>query len=187
MQMKRSASWPNDYSIVDRLDPANWITQSISGGFQMTVPANRSATVSARFSVKDLVAKADVFLQVWPVYSLRNKERAHVGFELELLGSHSPDPTHLDPSCPKCSRLRSALYDVACHLAHEANLNSQGPLFCTVTSPSSIVCLQRYNNRAFVQISMEIQTCSDRSISPSDIGVINELRTRIRETGIQEP
>jgi hypothetical protein len=153
----------------------------------MAVPPNRSASTSARLSVKDLLAKADVLLQVWPVYSVRNKERVHVGFELELLGSHSLDPAHLDPGCPMCSRLRSELNVVAGYFAHKVNVNGEGPLLSTVTSPSSLVCLQRYNNRSFVRVAIEIVTCSERTVSASDIGVINELRSRMRETGIHEP
>lgn len=153
----------------------------------MTVPANRNSSISARFSVKDLVAKADVLLQVWPVYSVRNKERVHVGFEFELLGSHSLDPTHLDPGCPMCSRLRSELAVVAAYFAPKVNLDGQSPLLSRVTSPSSLVCLQRYNNRSFVRVAIEIQTCGERTVSASDIGVINELRSRMRETGIHEP
>lgn len=153
----------------------------------MTVSAGESATTSPRFSFKDLIATSNVLLQVWPVYSFRNKERVHVGFELELLGSHSLDPSHLDPRCPECSRLRADLYGIAGYFAREAHLNDHGTLSCTVTSPSSIVCLQRYNNRAFVRISLEIQTRSDLSLGPSDIAMISDLRTRMRQVGIQEP
>ena len=153
----------------------------------MVAPANGSVSNSARFSVKDLVAKADVLLQVWPVYSVRNRERVHVGFELELLGSHSLDPTHLDPGCPMCSHLRSELTVVAGYFAHKVNPDGQGSLLSTVTSPSSLVCLQRYNNRSFVRVALEIQTCSEHTLSASDIGLINELRSRMRETGIHEP
>ncbi len=153
----------------------------------MTVSTERgSASGSARFDFNELVTKSDVLLQTWPVYSLRNKERVQVGFELELLGSHSVDPGHLDPGCPECCRLRAALYGVAGHFAHEANLNGQGPLFCTVTSPSSIVCLQRYNNRAFVRVSMELHARSDVALGPSEIARINELRARMRDRGIRE-
>src|SRR5512143_960243 len=100
----------------------------------MTVSAKRSANHSARFNLSELVTTSDVLLQVWPVYSVRNRERVQVGFELELLGSHSLDPSHLDPGCPKCSRLRAALYGVAGYFAREAHLNEHGPLSCTVTN-----------------------------------------------------
>lgn len=153
----------------------------------MSVSAKRSANRSARFNLTEMVKRSDVLLQVWPVYSVRNKERVQVGFELELLGSHSLDPSHLDPSCPECSELRATLYGVAGHFAREAKLNGQGPLLCTVTRPSSIVCLQRYNNRAFVRISIEINARSDMSLGPSDIAVINDLRSRMRDHGIHEP
>ena len=153
----------------------------------MTVCAKRSAVDSARFNLNAVVRTSDVLLQVWPVYSVRNRERVQVGFELELLGSHSLDPSHLDPCCPKCCRLRAALYGVAGYFAREAHLNEHGPLSCTVTNPSSIVCLQRYNNRAFVRISLEIQTRSDLSLGPPDIATINQVRARMREAGIREP
>ena len=153
----------------------------------MTVSAERSANPRAGFDLNELVKRADVLLQVWPVYSVRNKERVQVGFELELLGSHSVDPGHLSPACSECSRLRAALYGVAGHFAREANLNGHGPLFCTVTSPSSIVCLQRYNNRAFVRVSMEIHTRSDLALGSAEIARINELRARMRDRGIHEP
>ncbi len=153
----------------------------------MIVSAKRSANDSARLNLSELVTTSDVLLQVWPVYSVRNRERVQVGFELELLGSHSLDPSHLDPGCPKCSQLRAALYGVAGYFAREAHLNDHSPLSCTVTSPSSIACLQRYNNRAFVRISIELQMRSDLSLGPSDVAMINQLRVRMRDAGIHEP
>src|SRR4029453_4338228 len=84
-------------------------------------------------ALTEFVKRYDVFLQVWPVYSLYNHERSQAGLELELFCSHTSDPSHLDPNCSECRRARSALYFIAEYFTHEFNSNGSLPLFCTIS------------------------------------------------------
>jgi hypothetical protein len=46
---------------------------------------------------------------VWPVYLPMSGKRRQIGFEVELVGSHSPDSHRLDRGCRACNRVRLKL------------------------------------------------------------------------------
>lgn len=92
----------------------------------------------------------------------------------------------MDPNFSKCRRVRFALYFMAEYFTHEFNSNGSLPLFCTISRPSSIVCLQRYGHRPAVNIKIEIRTSTTRSPNSQDLARVNLLRGRLEEIGIRE-
>ena len=42
----------------------------------------------------------NAFLHVWQAHVPNNGTGHESTVEVELIGSHTPDPSHLDPSCP---------------------------------------------------------------------------------------
>jgi len=96
-----------------------------------------------------------VFWHLWPQQAVVDDERRQVGFELELMGSHSPDAGHLDPECIKCSGLRSALVSVAEQLADKI-LSEFGDSVTAEVDPhaASIICLPSLAYRACITVSV---------------------------------
>ncbi len=58
------------------------------------------ATPALNSQVQSLVAEYSVFWQFWPQFEQIHGERRLVGFELELIGSHTSDLNHLETLCP---------------------------------------------------------------------------------------
>jgi hypothetical protein len=144
--------------------------------------------VSARtyISFQDSVAEYEILLKVWPLYSVHDKDRIQVGFEFELMGSHSHDSRHLDPRCRRCCHVRSVLRDIAEHFTKQLNSYRNPDLFCDVSHPRSVVCLPRYGNRPFVNVVISIRCSTERSLGECDISMLNDLKGQLGELGIRE-
>lgn len=148
------------------------------------VPA--SIPSSAAEGLKALVSRYAISLHIWPSYSSLHNERVQVGFELELMGSHCLDPTHIDPGCPNCHLVRDVLGRIAESLLCSISTNGDPPLFCEITHPNSIVCLPRSGNRPVVTLSLNIQSPRQQGVTPQDVARVNELKHRLSELGIRE-
>ena len=55
----------------------------------------------------------EAFYEVRPRYDCSKGERIQTGFEIELIGSHSEEDGHLDPSCQACHKVQNQLVAVA--------------------------------------------------------------------------
>ena len=51
------------------------------------------------------VTEYGIFWELWPQFVGTGSERQSVGLEVELIGSHTMDANHLDPTCPMCRRV----------------------------------------------------------------------------------
>ena len=71
------------------------------------------ATPALNSRVQSLVTEYGVFWQFWPQFEQTHGERRLVGFEVELIGSHTSDLNHVDPACPTCRHVRSVLLAIA--------------------------------------------------------------------------
>ncbi len=127
-----------------------------------------------------------VFWHVWPYRTVIDREVRQIGFELELMGSHCLDPNHLDPGCPQCRRIRSALIAVAEHLTNDVFPNIQESLTYDIDSHStSVVC---WANRACATVSIIVmhRHAFDRAIDVSDTLVLGTIKQSMAELGIAE-
>src|SRR6266567_4642802 len=150
---------------------------------------NMLASVEVTSTLKRLIEKYNIALQVWPRYTFDEGQRYQVGFEVELIGSHSLDPNHVYPSCTKCCRTRAALLLIAELVVEPAMALKECPLPCEIYShPTSILWWPRYGNRSAVNISIKIGFVSDPEarVGKRELGVLNEVRHRLAELGARE-
>ncbi len=127
-----------------------------------------------------------VFWHMWPYRTVIDREVRQIGFELELIGSHCVDPNHLNPGCPQCRRVRSALLVVAEHLANHVFPNLQESLTYDIDPhPTSVVYSA---NRACVTVSIIVMRrhAFDRPIDVSDNFVPGSVKQSMAELGIAE-
>jgi hypothetical protein len=88
--------------------------------------------------VQSAIAKYGVFWQLWPQFDSTGGERRQVGFEVELIGFHTPDLNHVDPACPMCHHVRSVLLGVA-DLLLEKGVFSRDSLTYDIDSHSNSI------------------------------------------------
>jgi hypothetical protein len=115
------------------------------------------ASLSLGSPTHSVVDEYGIFWQLWPQSEQAGGERRVVALEVELIGAHAADLNHVDPACPKCHRVRSALLKVADCMLREAFLRRDG-LRCEVDPHSnSILCLPALGNRSAVWVTICIR------------------------------
>ncbi len=115
------------------------------------------STVATESKFNGLLSNYDVFWHLWPQRAVIDREVRQVGFELELMGSHSLDPSHLDPGCPQCRRVRSVLLAVAEYLADQLLPNLLESVTYDIDPHSTcVVCPAGLANRPCVIVSVVV-------------------------------
>ncbi len=147
------------------------------------------ATATMRLKLNGAFSDCAVFWHVWPHRAVVDREVRQVGFELELMASHSPDPAHLDPGCPQCHRVRSALLAVAEHCADQLFPNLPEPVTCDIDPHSaSVVCPAGLGNRACVTVSVVVthRKALARGTNVPENFALDGVRRFMAELGIAE-
>ena len=126
-----------------------------------------------------------VCCKVWPEYVVFEGGLRQVGFELELLGSHSADAGHLDPSCPLCRRVRSTLLAVAVDFVP----SSIKSVRCEIdTHSDSITYDPGLGNRPFVTVSIRIlhERNFDQPVDASETTCLKRIKEHLAKFGVRE-
>jgi hypothetical protein len=126
--------------------------------------------------------------QLWPQYAVLHGERRQIGFELELIGSHTLDPNHLDPGCSQCHRVRSILLAIADNLAHEVFRNDDSVTYDIDPHSASITCLPGLANRPCVTVSVIVTDNRAFEHATGGLGdvVVSNAREYLAELGIPQ-
>ncbi|HWR16071.1 MAG TPA: hypothetical protein VN577_14685 [Terriglobales bacterium] len=140
-------------------------------------------------NLKELAEEYGVRIQVWPRYVSVNGERRQDGFDLELLGSHTIDPTHLDPSCTLCQRAAVALLRIAQQVTCDQDHPTQSGVRVEICPHEmSLVCSPRLENRPLVIVTINIFRRSEHieHANEHELDVLNTLKKRLAELSIHE-
>jgi len=126
-----------------------------------------------------------VFCELWPQFLGRGGELQKVGLEVELIGSHTPEITHMNPACQMCSRVRTLLLAVARHIITGMTSDSR-PITCSVDShTNSILCLPARGNRSFVWVSINI-FWSEKARSSLEADMLCDIKDSLSKLGIRQ-
>jgi len=133
----------------------------------------------------ELVRRYHISYEVWPEYVVASGGLQKVGFEVELSGSHSPDSSHLDPTCTRCKQVRAALLAIAVcvvpspgnSVSYEIDAHSQ-----------SIMATPRLGNRPFVTVRVRIFHTQrlDHSIDACEADCLKQIRAHLDEFDVCE-
>ena len=135
--------------------------------------------------VQSLVTKYGVFWQFWPQFEQAHGERLLVGFEVELIGSHTSDLNHVDPACPSCRHVRSVLLVIADLMPGELSLSRNSLTYNIDSHSNSIICLPALGNRSAVWVS--IYVFLNRANGQSfETDLLNEVKTFLNRWGIHQ-
>ena len=133
------------------------------------------------------VRLADAFLHVWQAHLPNTGTGRESAVEVELIGSHTSDPSHLDPSCPACRRLRSELQSIAQEAVQRvASAVSAGITFDVYADPASIVCSPGDGQRPCVTVSIYVGIRSDNSAQNGFPAAVGQIRQALGALGIRE-
>ena len=142
-----------------------------------------SAVVIA--DLQSAVVKYGVFCELWPQFVGRSGERQRVGLEVELIGSHTHEITHIDPACPMCSRVRTLLLAVGRRIITGMTSDSR-PITCRIDShTNSILCLPARGNRSSVWVSLNI-FWSEKARPSFEADVLCDIKDSLNKFGIRQ-
>jgi len=120
------------------------------------------------------VTEYGIFWELWPQFVGTGSERQSVGLEVELIGSHTMDANHLDPTCPMCRRVRYVLLAIASLLVQQALSNSRA-LICDIDShANTVLCLPALGNRSLVSVGVNVSWSTTNRASETTV-----LRSRL--------
>jgi len=143
------------------------------------------ATPALNSRVQSLVTAYGVFWQLWPQFEQTHGERCLVGFEVELIGSHTSDLNHVDPACPTCRYVRSVLLAIADLMPGELTVSRNSFTYNIDSHSNSIVCLPALGNRSAVWVS--IYVFLNRANGQSyETDLLNEVKTFLNRLGIHQ-
>lgn len=135
--------------------------------------------------LQSAVLEYGVFCQLWPKFDGSNGEHRLTGAEVELIGSHIADPNHLDPACPMCHHVRSALLTIANDLVQQTRLTSPDFLVDVDSHANLVLILPALRNRSLVTVS--INFCwNEASRNDVQSHALTDIRTFLSECGIRQ-
>ena len=144
----------------------------------MTIPALNSR-------VQSLVIAYRVFWQFWPQFEQTHGERRLVGFEVELIGSHTSDVNHVDPTCPECRNVRAVLLSIANLVPADLAVGVNSLMYNIDSHSGAILCLPTLGNRSAVWVSINL-SWSRLNGQSFETDLLTEVRTLLNKWGIHQ-
>jgi hypothetical protein len=144
----------------------------------MTTPALNS-------TVQSLVTEYGVFWQLWPQFEQTHGERRLVAFEVELIGSHPSDLSHVDPACPRCRNVRAVLLSIADLVPADLALGVNSLTYNVDSHAGAILCLPALGNRSAVWVSIYLSWSRSNGQS-FETDLLTELRALLHKWGIHQ-
>ncbi len=142
-------------------------------------------TPALNSEVQSLVAEYSVFCQFWPQFEQIHNERRLVGFEVELIGSHTSDLNHLDPACPACRHVRSVLLAIVDAMPRQISFRRNSLMYNIDSHSNSILCLPALGNRSAVSVSIDVFW--NRSNGQSfETDLLSEIKAFLNRWGIRQ-
>jgi hypothetical protein len=137
-------------------------------------------------AASESVGLEDTFLHVWPVCVPGNGVGRESAVEVELIGSHTSDPSHLDPSCPACRRLRSELLLIAQTGVQRVASASSASTFEIYADPACVVCSPHDGQRPCVTISIYVRNRFDSSAQNGFSAAVVQIKQALSALGVRE-
>jgi hypothetical protein len=143
------------------------------------------ATSALNSRVQNLVTEYGIFWQLWPQFEQTLGERRLVGFEVELIGSHTSALNHVDPACPTCRHVRSVLLAIAELMPGELGLKRNSLTHNIDSHSNSVLCLPALGNRSVVWVSIYIFL--NQPNGPFfETDLLNKVRSFLNRWGIHQ-
>jgi len=143
------------------------------------------ATPALNSRVQSFVTEYGVFWQFWPQFEQIHGERRLVGFEVELIGSHTSDLNHVNPACTSCRHVRALLLAIADLMPGELTLSRNSLTYNIDSHSNSIVCLPALGNRSAVWVSIYV-FLNPANGQSFETDLLNEVKAFLNRRGIHQ-
>ena len=143
------------------------------------------ATLVLNSRVQSLVTEYGVFWQFWPQFEQTRGERRLVGFEVELIGFHKSDLSHVDPTCPRCRNVRAVLMSIASLVPADLGLGVNSLTYNIDSHSGAILCLPALGNRSAVWVSIYLSWSRSNGQS-FETDLLTEVRALLNRWGIHQ-
>ncbi len=143
------------------------------------------ATLALNSRVQSFVSEYGVFWQFWPQFEQIHGERRLVGFEVELIGSHTSDLNHIDFACPGCRNVRAVLLAITNLLPRETSLDGNPLTFNIDSHSNSILFLPASGNRSAVSVSVYVSWSQSNGLS-LETDPLTEIKNCLNRWGIHQ-
>jgi hypothetical protein len=142
------------------------------------------ATLAVSSRVESVVAAYGIFWQMWPQFEQIGGERCLAGLEVELIGSHPAEASHVDPSCPMCHHVRSVLLEIA-DLMTKGDVEGNSLAYYVDSHWNSILCLPALGNRSAVSVSINVSwnRAADQAF---ETNLQNNIKAFLNKYGIHQ-
>jgi len=135
--------------------------------------------------VQSFLTQYGVFWQLWPQFEHTHGERRVVGFEVELIGSHTSDINHVDPACPKCRNVRAVLLSIANLVPPDLALGLKSLTYNIDSHSGAILCLPALGNRSAVSVSIYLSWSGSKGPS-FETDLLNGVKRSLNRLGIHQ-
>jgi len=142
-----------------------------------------SSMLSSR--LQSAVFEYGIFCQLWPQFDGSNGEHRLVGAEVELIGSHTLDSNHLDPACPACHHVRSALLTIANDLVQQTGIASRHFIIDVDSRANLILILPALGSRSLVTVSINV-SWNQGIGNDAQSDVLSDIKQFLSECGIHQ-
>jgi len=135
-------------------------------------------------AISELVRLENVFMHVWPANISNDGSRRDSAFEVELISSHTADPSHLDPSCRACRRLQSQLESIARTAMEQAASRVKAELE-VYADPACITCSPA-GQRPCVTVSIYVRNRPHGSASNGIADSVSQVKSALAALGVRD-
>ena len=142
-------------------------------------------TSALNSGVQSLVSEYGVFWQLWPQFEQTHGERRVVGFEVELIGSHTSDLNHVDPACQRCRNVRAVLLSIANLVPPDLALGLKSLTYNIDSHSGAILCLPALGNRSAVSVSIYLSWSGSKGPS-FETDLLNGVKRSLNRLGIHQ-
>lgn len=140
---------------------------------------------SQETNLSEMVKIYNVHWEVWPEYTLDHGNLRQIGVEVGLAGSHTSDPKHVDPTCPRCHEVRLALSEIADMIVERraGNITTR-PCWRTRAPDHSLILDARTGFRPLVSFSIVLQKQRlDEQFNQDDTAAFSCSRMILQSSG----
>lgn len=133
-------------------------------------------------TLREIVERHRVCWEEWPEFTMVNRKRAQIGFELELSGAHETGAEHVSPGCEHCRRIFLGLVEIADWIQPKENRPSRHEV---ESHQQALRYSQRRNYRPDVNLTIRILHREEglRPVDPCEERCLAEMEHRLGEIG----
>lgn len=136
--------------------------------------------------LKNLITRHRVCWEVWPLFYLdRNGDKVQIGFDLEVIGTHSNEQQTLEPGSQESAEILQDLKKVAESIVPQEKqyCRSEIQVFDNLIQFSP---LRKFRDDFTVGIKITHRSAYDRAVDACEIECLKQMEEKLKKLGAQK-